>query len=135
MNTKLKYLLLFSFILIGTFSALADFTGPPMEAVIAGWIAGIVGGFFVCALIALIFKRILEEFTKQKRRHIWFQTIFMYLFLTLFLYLEDVKHILDNYDDKTRMNLYWTFFFSSLTLGCIIGYLITPKKQETSSKE
>ena len=128
MNNKLKFSLLIVFILSAVFPARADFTGPPMEAVIAVWILGVVGGFFACALAALIIKRIIEEFTRQKRRHIWFQTIFMYLFLALFLYLEDSEHILSDFSDETRMNLYWTFFFLTLTLGCIIGYLITPKK-------
>lgn len=129
MNNKLKFSLLIVFILSAVFPARADFTGPPMEAVIAVWILGVVGGFFACALAALIIKRIVEEFTRQKRRHIWFQTIFMYLFLALFLYLEDSEHILDDFSDETRMNFYWTFFFSSLTIGCVIGYLITPKKK------
>lgn len=129
MNTKLKFSILFVFLLFAVFPARADFTGPPMEAVIAIWILGLVGSFFACALAALIVKRIVEEFTKHKRRHIWFQTIFMYLFLALFLYLEDAEHILSDFSDETRMNLYWTFFFTSLTLGCIIGYLITPKKK------
>lgn len=129
MNIKLKFSLLLVFMLSAVFPARADFTGPPMEAVIAVWILGVVGGFFACALAALIIKRIVEEFTRQKRRHIWFQTIFMYLFLAFFLYLEDSKHILDDFSDETRMNLYWTFFFSSLTIGCVMGYLITPKKK------
>ena len=129
MNNKLKFSLLIVFILSAVFPARADFTCPPMEAVIAVWILGVVGGFFACALAALIIKRIVEEFTRQKRRHIWFQTIFMYLFLALFLYLEDSEHILDDFSDETRMNFYWTFFFSSLTIGCVIGYLITPKKK------
>lgn len=128
MNIQLKFSILAVFILSAVFPARADFTGPPMEAIVALWILGVVGGFFVCALAALIFKRILEEFTKRKRGHIWFQTIFMYLFLALFLYLEDAEHILSDFSDETRMNLYWTFFFLTLTLGCIIGYLITPKK-------
>lgn len=130
MKTKLKFTILLVFLLSAVFPARADFTGPPMEAVIAVWILGLVGGFFACALAALIVKRIIEEFTKHKRRHIWFQTIFMYLFLALFLYLEDSEYILSDFSDETRMNLYWTFFFTSLTLGCVIGYLITPKKKE-----
>lgn len=129
MNIKLKFSLLLVFILSAVFPARADFTGPPMEAVVAVWILGLVGGFFTCALLALIVKRIIEEFTKQKRRHIWFQTILMYLFLALFLYLEDSEHILSDFNDETRMNLYWTLFFLSLTLGCVIGYLITPEKK------
>ena len=130
MNPKFRYFVLLLFLLSGTFSARADFTGPPMEAIVAVWIAGIVGGFFACALVALIFKRIVEEFTKHKRKHIWFQTIGMYLFLALFLYLEDAKHILSDYSDENRMNIYWTCFFLSLASGCIIGYWITPKKTE-----
>ncbi|MDF3028208.1 MAG: hypothetical protein K0S23_2515 [Fluviicola sp.] len=130
MNTKLKFSILLIFLLSAVFPARADFTGPPMEAVVAVWILGLVGGFFACALAAWIVKRIVEQFTKRKRRHIWFQTTFMYLFLALFLYLEDSKHILDNFTDETRMNFYWTLFFLSLTLGCVIGYLITPKKKE-----
>ncbi len=130
MKTTLKFTILLVFLLAAVFPARADFTGPPMEAVVAVWILGLVGGFFACALAALIVKRIIEEFTKHKRRHIWFQTIFMYLFLAFFLYLEDSEHILSDFSDGTRMNLYWTFFFTSLTLGCVIGYLITPKKKE-----
>lgn len=130
MNTKLKFSILLIFLLVAVFPARADFTGPPKEAVIAVWILGLVGGFFACALAALIVKRIIEEFTKRKRRHIWFQTTFMYLFLALFLYLEDSEHILSDFSDGTWMNLYWTFFFTSLTLGCVIGYLITPTKKE-----
>jgi hypothetical protein len=132
MNIKLKFSLLLVFILSTVFPARADFTGPAREAIMALWILGVVGGFFACALAALIIKRIVEEFTRQKRRHIWFQTIFMYLFLALFLYLEDSEHILSDFTDETRMNLYWTFFFSSLTIGCVIGYLITPKKEEVN---
>lgn len=130
MNPKLKHLVLLFFLLSGTFSARADFTGPPMEAIVAVWIAGVVGGFFACALLALIFKRIVEEFTKHKRRHIWFQTIGMYLFLAFFLYLEDSRHILSDFSDENRMNSYWALFFSSLALGCILGYWITPKRKD-----
>ena len=122
--------MLLVFLLSGTFSARADFTGPPMEAVVAVWIAGIVGGFFACALVALIFKRIVEEFTRHKRRHIWFQTIGMYLFLATFLYLEDAQHILSDYEDQNRMTIYWTGFSLSLALGCITGYWITPKRKD-----
>ena len=38
MNNKLKFSLLIVFILSAVFPARADFTGPPMEAVIAVWI-------------------------------------------------------------------------------------------------
>jgi amino acid transporter len=134
MNAKLKFSILLVFLLAAVFPARADFTGPPMEAIVTLWILGLVGGFFACALLALIVKRIIEEFTKRKRRHIWFQTIFMYLFLALFLYLEDSEHILSDFTDETRMNLYWILFFSSLTLGCVIGYRITPKKKEMDEK-
>jgi hypothetical protein len=133
MHAKLKFIVLTLFLLSAVFPARADFTGPPMEAIVAVWILGLVGGFFVCALMALIFKRILEEFIQSKRRHIWFQTIFMYLFLGLFLYLEDSEHILSDYSDGTRMNIYWTGVFLSLTSGCILGYVLTPKKKEQNS--
>ena len=130
MNAKFKYLVLIVFILSGTFPARADFTGPPMEAIVAVWIAGLVGGFFACAFVAWIFKGIVEEFTKSKRRHIWFQTILMYLFLAFFLYLEDARYILSDYEDQNRTNYYWTFFFLSIALGCILGYRITPKRKD-----
>lgn len=134
MNFKFKYLVLILFILSGTFPARADFTGPPMEAIVAVWIAGLVGGFFACALFALFFKLIVEEFTQSRRRHIWFQTILMYLFLALFLYLEDSRHILDDFSDESRMKTYWTFFFLSIVLGCVLGYWVTPKKKNQDNR-
>ena len=132
---KSKLLILIPFLILTAFPARADFTGPPMEAFVAAWIAGLVGGFFVCALMALIAKRILESFTKHKRKHIWIMALFMYLFLALFLYLEDAEHILSDFnDDGLRTNLYWTFLFLSLTLGFLIGYRITPKKTDKTTQ-
>lgn len=46
-------LLLLFFLLPAAFQARADFTGPPMEAVVAVWALGLVGGFFACALVAV----------------------------------------------------------------------------------
>ncbi len=127
-------LLLLFFLLPAAFQARADFTGPPMEAVVAVWALGLVGGFFACALVAFLVKQIVEAFTRKKRRHIWFQTSCMYLFLALFLYLEDSEHLLDQFDEANYSNWYWTCFFLSLTSGWIIGNRLTPKQKDQTGE-
>lgn len=131
---RLKSLTLLLFTFLCVFPARADWNpGPPQGVVIGIWFLGLVGGFFGCALFALLFKLIVEQFTQRKRRHIWFQTTLMFLFLALILYLENNQNLLYNYElehgYEARARLYQRLLLLSLALGCIVGYLITPKKK------
>lgn len=131
---RLKSLILLLAGFLFVFPARADWNpGPPEGAVIGVVFLALVVGYFGCALFALIFKLIVEQFTKRKRRHIWFQTTLMFLFLVLVIYLENSQNLLYHYEVEhgyeARAQLYLRLILLSLALGCILGYLITPKKK------
>lgn len=132
MKNQLRYLVLIVFTLACVLPAHADFTGPPMEAVVGMFALGIVAGFFLCFFIAWIFKSLVEQFVKRKRKHAWFMALLMSLFVGGMLYLENSENLLYGIDDyDTRVNVFNIFIVLALIIGWILGYLITPKKPES----
>jgi len=135
MKSKLQYFILLVFTLAYALPARADFTGPPMEAIVGMFALGIVAGFFACFFLAWIFKSIVEQFIKRKRKHSWFMALFMSLFVGIILYLENSENMLYGIDDyNTRVNVFNILIVVSLIPGWVLGYLITPKKPESDKR-
>ena len=112
--------------------------GPPVEAVIAIGIGVALLVFAVLALVSLVLKSIVELFRKKKKKHIWFQTIVMFLFLGILFYAEEQENFLYDveikYDYETRVQTFNFLIFIAISFGWIIGYWITPKMKSTENK-
>ncbi len=112
--------------------------GPPFEAVVAAGIGVAILVFAFLALISLVVKSIVELFRKKKKRHIWFQSLVMFLMLGLIFYAEEKENILYDvemkYDYETRVKTFKLLIFVAISFGWIIGYWITPKMNNPSEK-
>jgi threonine/homoserine/homoserine lactone efflux protein len=98
-NLRIIFLIIFTF--FSPLVAKADWEpGPPIEAVIAFGIAVFVIVFCILALISLVIKSIVEFFRKDKKTHIWFQTILMSLLIGLLFYAEEQENLLYDVEIK-----------------------------------
>ena len=131
-KTRLCLLVL---ILMGvSFSARADWgPGPPAYAFYGMWTLGLIAGFLLCMLIAYGFKTFIESFTKTKRKHTWFQSTCMFIFTCAFLYAEEEYNLLYSFEGKygyeAKEQFYRAVIITCFIGGCIVGYLITPRKK------
>lgn len=130
---KNRTIILILFLILTAFPARADWgPGPPEEVVFLVGALGVIGGFFGCWMIAWILHNVLELFTKKKRKHRWFSASGMFIFLAVFLYLDDQNFLYFveyDYGYETRVKVYQTGLWLSPLLGFIPGYLLTPKKK------
>jgi peptidoglycan/LPS O-acetylase OafA/YrhL len=136
-NLRIIFLIIFTF--FSPLVAKADWEpGPPIEAVIAIGIAVFVIVFCILALISLVIKSIVEFFRKDKKTHIWFQTIVMFLFLGILFYAEEQENLLYDvevkYSYEKRVQTFYFLIFLAMSFGWIIGYWITPKKKNNLEK-
>ena len=130
--TKFKWLIFILFCIFSPFVAKADWDpGPPIEAVIGAGFAIFILVFSILALLSLFIKSIVELFRKEKKRHIWFQTIGMLLMIGLLFYAEEEQNLLYDievkYNYETRVQIFYFLIFLAISLGWTIGYWITPK--------
>jgi peptidoglycan/LPS O-acetylase OafA/YrhL len=136
-NLRIIFLIIFTF--FSPLVAKADWEpGPPIEAVIAFGIAVFVIVFCILALISLVIKSIVEFFRKDKKTHIWFQTILMSLLIGLLFYAEEQENLLYDveikYSYEKRVQTFYFLIFLAMSFGWIIGYWITPKKKNNLEK-
>jgi peptidoglycan/LPS O-acetylase OafA/YrhL len=136
-NLRIIFLIIFTF--FSPLVAKADWEpGPPIEAVIAIGIAVFVIVFCILALISLVIKSIVEFFRKDKKTHIWFQTILMSLLIGLLFYAEEQENLLYDveikYSYEKRVQIFYFLIFLAMSFGWIIGYWITPKKKNNLEK-
>jgi hypothetical protein len=132
MAPSYRIFLLFFFALL-PITVKADWgPGPPIQAVIAASIGVAILVFAILALISLVVKGIVELFRKNKKRHIWFQAMVMFLFLSLLFYAEEKQNLLSEveikYDYETRVKTFNFLIFIAISFGWVIGYWITPRK-------
>lgn len=97
------------------------YPGFPLEDVLTVVSLFVIAGLAISVCISLVFRHVFQKIRKEKRKHIWFMTIFTFIFPAPYIYAE-----LTGYCESS------VIVFSGITLvllfaGFLLGYFITPK--------
>ncbi len=133
MSHKILFILI---ALLIAFPALADGPVIPVEAAILIVTSVVLGGFGPSLATAFLVKFVLQKVRNEKRNKIWIMSLTTFLAATVIWYWEEeydwlyYSNVEIHYGYEARVRLYMVLFGLSALLGSIIGYFLTPKKNE-----